>query len=539
MKVIIVDDELAIHEQLNNLIPWTELGWEIVGHAYNGEEACRLTESFRPHLVLTDIRMPLMDGLGFMEWLKGSGHAPKVIVLSGYGDFEYSRTAFKLDAFDYLLKPVKEVELLTVLDKAVEQIHQESKNQSDRINEKAILNQGLILMQDEFFTQAAGSPQIEENELYVRAEQLMIALPEGSYSAVAVKFVDAEDNVHLRYEGDRSVFYFAARNIIQETVGKTVPVFRKLQKTAEFVFLFSLSSRYAGALPALLSRLHRSLELCLRTQARIGASAPKQRIGKLSAAYTEAIHALESLRLGDEEAIALYGQPTGGGRKEGVRATPARGGWKEIGLLLDMLLETGAIRDGEVLLTKLEDAFREESVAAMSGTEWKKAAADLLAKLECHVKDEDSMMLMNEAKAGILELRTGQVKESLRRLIESRLQSAAGETKTKNGRQLIEVVKKYIDVHYKTVSLEEISQRFYLNKNYFCSLFKSVTSESFVEYVTVLRMEHAKRLLATSDLKTYEIADMVGYSDQRYFSQVFRKHTGMKPTEYRQSSGQS
>lgn len=539
MKVIIIDDELAIHEQLNNLIPWTELGWEIVGHAYNGEEACRLTESLRPHLVLTDIRMPLKDGLGFMEWLKGSGHAAKVIVLSGYGDFEYSRNAFKLDAFDYLLKPVKEAELLTALGKAVEQIHQESKYQSERINEKAILNQGLILMQDEFFTQAASSPQIEENELYVRAEQLMIALPEGSYSAVAVKFVDAEDNVHLRYEGDRSVFYFAARNIIQETVGKTVPVFRILQKTAEFVFLFPLSSRHAGALPALLSRLHRSLELCLRTQARIGASAPKQRIGKLSAAYTEAVHALESLRLGDAKAIALYGQPAGGGRKDGVRATPIGGGWKEIGLLLDMLLETGAIRDGEALLIKLEDAFREESVAAMSGTEWKKAAADLLAKLESHIKDEDSMMLMNEAKAGILELRTGQVKESLRRLIESRLQSAAGETKTKNGRQLIEVMKKYIDVHYKTVSLEEISQRFYLNKNYFCSLFKSVTSESFVEYLTALRMEHAKRLLATSDLKTYEIADMVGYSDQRYFSQVFRKHTGMKPTEYRQSSGQS
>ncbi|MGO4109867.1 response regulator [Paenibacillus sp. YAF4_2] len=531
MKVIIVDDETAIHEQLIKMIPWDELGWEIVGHAYNGEEARQLTELLRPNLILTDIRMPLMDGLGFMEWLKSSGQQAKVIVLSGYGDFEYSRTAFKLDAYDYLLKPVQEAELLTVLGKAVEQIQQDSKKQSDRINEKAVLNQGLTLMQDEFFTQAAGSSHLEENELYVRAEQLMIDLPQGGYSVVAVKFIAAEENVQERYKGDRSVFYFAARNIMQETLGG-IPVFRYLHKTAEFVFLYSHSSKHAGVFPQLLSRLHHSLEICLRTHARIGVSSTKQRISKLSAAYTEAVQALESLHFGNEEDIAYYGKQANAKITDNGSAS---GNWKEIGLLLDMLLGTGAIRDGEVLLAKLEEAFCEQSVSVMSGAEWKKASSELLDKLESHMNDEDSIMLMNEARAGIRELRTGQVKESLRRLIESRLQSAAGETKTKNGKQLIEVVKKYIDIHYKSISLEEVSARFYLNKNYFCSLFKSVSGESFVEYVTALRMEHAKRLLMTSELKAYEVAEMVGYSDQRYFSQVFRKATGMKPTEYRQS----
>jgi Response regulator containing CheY-like receiver domain and AraC-type DNA-binding domain len=532
--VIIVDDESAIHEQLGKLIPWHELGWEIVGHAYNGEEARRLTERLRPNLILTDIRMPLMDGLGFMEWLKGSEHKAKVIVLSGYGDFDYSRTAFKLDAYDYLLKPVQEAELLTVLSKAVEQIHQESQKQSDRINEKAVLNQGLTLMQDEFFTQAVGSPHLEENELYVRAEQLMIELPQSGYSVVAVKFIDAEDHVHQRYKGDRSVFYFAARNIIQETVGK-VPVFRHLHQTAEFVCLYPHSSKHSGVFPQLLSRLHHALELCLRTQAKIGVSSTKQRIGKLCAAYSESVQALESMRIGDEEAVVYYGKRAASGGEKPAAKPPTIGVWKEIGLLLDMLLETGALRDGDALLAKLDEAFCEQSMSVMSGAEWKKASAELLDKLENDRSDEEWIMLVNEARAGIRELRTGQVKESLRKLIESRLQSAAGETKTKNGRQLIEVVKKYIDVHYKTVSLEEVSARFYLNKNYFCSLFKSVTGDSFGEYVTALRMEHAKRLLMTSDLKAYEVADMVGYSDQRYFSQVFRKATGMKPTEYRQS----
>ena len=113
--------------------------------------------------------------------------------------------------------------------------------------------------------------------------------------------------------------------------------------------------------------------------------------------------------------------------------------------------------------------------------------------------------------------------------------AATGEPKAKSGKQLVEAIKSYIDANYRSVSLEEIAQRFYLNKNYFCSLFKGVTGESFIEYLTALRMEQAKRLLTESELKTYEIAERVGYGDQRYFSQVFRKHTGLQPTQYRQT----
>ena len=239
IKVLIADDESAVHEQLRMLIPWDELGWEVVGHAYNGEEAKQLAEAYRPNLILTDIKMPLVDGISFMKWLEPSGLNAKVIVLSGYGDFDFSRSAFLLGAYDYLLKPVNEVELLMALSKVVEQIRKESRSISDQINDKAVLNQGLTLMRDEFFSQVIGTSALEENEWIVHAEQLRVPLPVTGYAVILINFIDMDEYVYQRYDGDRSLFYYAARNIMNETLGSaSVIVSRNLHRTNEFLFLY-------------------------------------------------------------------------------------------------------------------------------------------------------------------------------------------------------------------------------------------------------------------------------------------------------------
>lgn len=537
IKVLIADDESAVHEQLRMLIPWDELGWEVIGHAYNGEEAKQLAETYRPNLVITDIKMPLVDGLSFMKWLGTSGLNAKVIVLSGYGEFDFSRSAFLLGAYDYLLKPVNEAELLMALSKVVEQIRRESRSVSDRINDKAVLNQGLTLMRDEFFSQVIGMSALEENEWIVHAEQLRVPLPVAGYAVILINFIDMDEYVYQRYEGERNLFYYAARNIMNETLGSpSVIVSRNLNRANEFLFLYPQQDCLSNGLELQLKRLRESLLRYMKVKAVIGASPWKQRPGKLSAAYAEARHALESLQLGDATAIAYYGgqvklaQPAAAGEVEEV--------WADIAQMTDMLLQAGMLREGKRLLGRLNEAFREDVAARMSIAEWKKAAGALIGKLEDRAMNEEAMLLIHEARVGVQELRINQVKDLLHQTFELILQAATGEPKAKSGKQLVEAIKSYIDANYRSVSLEEIAQRFYLNKNYFCSLFKGVTGESFIEYLTALRMEQAKRLLADSELKTYEIAERVGYGDQRYFSQVFRKHTGLQPTQYRQTANE-
>lgn len=538
MRVLIVDDETAVFDHLKALIPWEELGWTIVGHALNGEDACYLVNFYEPQIILTDIRMPIMDGLKFMEWLKQTENTAEVIVLSGYGDFEYSRAAFIQGAFDYVLKPVQEAELLQVLDRVVEKIHINSAEKTEQIKQKAVIRSGLSVLTDELFTHAVGSGEIDENELFVRSEQLQIELPENGYYLAVMRILNQEEKVNVRYKGDRSVFHYAVRNILRESLEHAAKliIYRQLSKSNEIVLIYSSHEKQDKRLPNLLLKAIQSLQKFLKVHAKFGVSMHKTRLSKLSAAYREASHALESMPLDDKELIAYFGVDKtgdpGAGSSKDYRLI-----WKDLGLLVETLLETGILRDGKLLMTKLTDAFEDKALAVIRGRELKILASLLLEKIEMKSHNEEILLLVSEGKSMLQEMNVPQVKELLTKIVEHLLSLSAKETRLKTGKSLIDVICRYIEENYRTVTLDEISQRFFLNKNYFCTLFKQVTELSFMEYVTEIRISHAKHLLIESGLKTYEIAEQVGYLDQRYFSQVFKKLVGMQPTQYRQSRG--
>ncbi|MDQ0060927.1 response regulator [Paenibacillus harenae] len=534
MKILIVDDETAVYEHLKALIPWEELGWSIAGHALNGEEACELVRFHNPQLILTDVRMPIMDGLKFMEWLRQTGNTAEVIVLSGHGDFEYSRKAFLLGAFDYVLKPVQEAELLRVLDLVVEKLHQNSAVKTEQIRQTAVIRSGLSVLTDELFTHAVSSGEIDEHELFVRAEQLQIELPENGYYLAVLRILNQEEKVNAKYKGDRGVFHFAVRNIVRESLehASKLIVYRQLTKSNEIILLCASRDKEDKRLPVLLVRTLQSLQKYLHVHAKLGVSLHKTKLSKLSAAYREASHALDSIPLDDKELIAYYGAGTSIKQEAGM-TEPYSDIWKQIGLSVEMLLETGILRDGKLLMTKLNEAFEDKALAGIRGRELKISASVLLEKIEAKSQNEDVLLLVSEGKNRLLEMNVPQLKELLTQIFERLLSLTGNERRLKNGKTLIEVICRYIEEHYRTVTLDDISQRFYLNKNYFCTLFKQATELSFMEFVTEIRMKHAKRLLKESELKTYEIAEQVGYMDQRYFSQVFKKAVGMQPTQYK------
>ncbi|MDQ0885589.1 two-component system response regulator YesN [Paenibacillus sp. V4I9] len=528
MKILIVDDEEAIHEQLKACIPAQQLGWEIVGDAYHGEEACLMVEQYLPDIVITDIKMPLLDGLSFMEWMKRGQFTGKVIVLSGYGDFQYSRPAFLLDAFDYLLKPLQEVELIRTLSRAVEQLALDSNRRIEQINEKAVLNQGIVLMRDELLSQIVAGRIKDEIDIFVRAEQLYLALPEYKYHTLVIHLIDLDEHIQDRYRGDRSIFYFAARNILEEILqeqGGTV--FRNLHKSNEFVAVCEAKGTFYDVMKWA-RRIHLSLTTCLRVRALIGISVQKQRIDALTTAYFEGVHAMETIRFGTQETIVRYGEePDKAGQVESRE-------WKELQVLLECLVDTGTIDSEAGLLRKLEEALHQQAMATMSLQDFKQAATLLVDKIaHASHRSEQIPLWLQEARTGVQELKVNQVQRLLRSIMDQLLKSVTNNHKMKSGKQLIYSIKQYVEDNYQSVNLESIARHFYLNKNYFCSMFKSVTGENFSDYLTKVRMDQAKLLLASSGLTSYEIAERVGYQDQRYFSKVFRKTTGLLPKQYR------
>ncbi|MGO4372964.1 response regulator, partial [Paenibacillus sp. MCAF20] len=274
MRVLIVDDESAVYDHLKAIIPWEQLGWMIVGHALNGNEAIQLVNAHNPQMIMTDIRMPIMDGLQFMEWLRRTGNTAEVIVLSGYGDFEYSRSAFLHGAFDYVLKPVQEAELLQVLDKVVEKIHINSAAKTEQIRQKAVLRSGLTVLTDELFTHAVSSGEIDENELFVRSEKLQIELPEDGYYLTVLRLLNQDEKVQARYKGDREVFHFAIRNILSESFGLSAKliIYRQLTKSNEIVLIYSSHEKQDNRLAVQLHKLIQSLRTYVQVEAKIGVS---------------------------------------------------------------------------------------------------------------------------------------------------------------------------------------------------------------------------------------------------------------------------
>lgn len=532
MKILIVDDEKGVHDHLRSSVPWTALGWKIVGDAYDGEQACRLAEELQPDIILTDIKMPLMDGLMFMEWLKAGNFPGKVIVLSGYSDFQYSRSAFLLDGFDYLLKPMNEAQLLGVLSKAAEQIEKESKTKNDQIDQRAVLNKGIVLMQDEFLTNIMSGTIRDENEMFVGVETLPVSLPESKFTVIVVQLVDSEVKVQQTYGGNRQVFYFAVRNILQECLAKQAGVvFRNLTKTHEFILLYPDDSRNTERSQWLVKSIHGALSSYLRVTAHYGISSVKQRLKAIPDAYLEAHQCVEGLQLNNVPYWAQYVS----GKTPAQTDQPVH--WRNLQRLLESLLETGTLPPNVNLLQNLDEALADDVMGQMSGTVMKQAVSSLVDCIEKGFRKPIEPLLVSiyQVKIYLNDWNLQQAWFLLKNIVSYVIEESTGDKTMKSGRQIIEIVKKYVVEQYQSVSLEDISRRFYLNKNYFCSLFKSVTGENFTEFVTRVRMERAKWLLTHTDRKTYEIAGLVGYSDQRYFSKVFKKYSGMQPSEFRTS----
>ncbi|UOQ44054.1 response regulator [Halobacillus salinarum] len=528
MKILIVDDEQAIHKQLTDELPWLEAGWELAGHAYNGEEASSLVEEMHPDIIITDIKMPLKNGLEFMEHLKTFSFKGKVIVLSGYGDFQYSRPAFLLDAFEYLLKPVKVAEMVNILSRAEDEIRKQSQDFVEHIQEQKTLNKGLVLMQDEFLSEIVLGSIKDENEIIVRGEELYINFTESSYSLIVMKLINFDQVVEQNYSGDRYSCYYAIRNIIRECLDHTEGIsFRYLKNSNEFIFVYPSETNHKMKIEKIISSLFHAFSTYLSLVAYCGISRIKNKLDSIPIAYQESNAAINNIKIYLNNQLMWYNTDLLDKNTEVLEE------WKEIHHLFDCLVKERPLYSKHELISKLNGVMGETYLSETDGNHLRKAIHPLINTLQQSSNHSlDFSILINKLEVFLTELKIEEVRQLLISIV-YRLLEYNKDGAHAYGKNLIEMTKKYVEDNYSTVNLEVISDKFYVNKNYYCSLFKKVTGENFSTYLKDVRMNKAMKLLVNSDLKTYEISEIVGYRDQRYFSQVFKKYVGIKPTQYR------
>ncbi|WP_079908222.1 response regulator [Paenibacillus sp. 32352] len=507
-KVLIVEDQPHFRKGLARMVEDGKLGWSVAGEAGNGQDALELLDHVQPDLVLTDIRMPMMDGIEFVGRLRERYPDMLVIILTAYKHFEYAQAAVRHGALDFLIKPCTEEDVRQVLVKASERFYEQyAQKQSRKLQQRLEQDQTLraALLDLPYTPQDASRLQelLEGTELW----QLQL---------------DQEDLAKKQYgKSDLSLIQFALSNIVEELL-------RAEGLEARLILIehdrFVLVSRRLSLGNSIRQSIEGSALQYLNLRLHWVSMGVAPQVGQLAGLYAKmkrADHGKPELSAAADEA----------GTSASLSLNQAR--VKEIEVQLISTIMTGQAEQLQQLLDRMLGELQ-----SMSADEMKLYALSLSIAMHNTVHNQF------ETEEGAVttgipyhmphsDWSSGEVIQWAREQVQGFVLLFNNWQASKSD-NLIERAVKYIEEHYsEECRLTDVASHIHLNPSYFSVLFKKSTGESFTRYVTRVRMEKAALLLRNTDMKIFEIACAVGFDEPNYFTNVFRQQYRMSPKEYR------
>ena len=526
-RVLLADDEEEIRAGISRKIDWSSLGFALVGEAGNGEEALELAEQLHPDVVLTDIKMPFMDGLELCRRLRQSLPAAKLVVFSGFDDFEYARQAVGMGVSEYILKPINAAELTQVLSKLREQLDKQRLERRDMETLRRRYEESLPVLRELFYTRLLGG-QLAPDQVQDRAARYEIDLPPGLWTA-ALLHADAPG------EGEDAsrdeLLTLSVQSFLEEHFSLEGCCARAVLYGDVVALLVRLSG--ADRIYPLLEELER-LSLLSRSYLGVPLAAG---VGLLCQGPEELHRSAEGAR-----SALDYRALTGGGRGIYIGDLEAQSSAglffeEEDQRALSAAVKLGQPEQVEQIVRGLMERL------SRTGAALPQCHLFLLEAVTCLVRAARSGGVAVEEVFG--KKFTGAVSisdfaslEELGRWLRERclkLHELLGRQRSDSAWRMVENAKEYIAAHYadEHLSVEALCSHIHLSPTYFSTLFKREVGMSFTAYVTQVRMDEAVRLLRETDEKTYRVAGRTGYSDPNYFSYVFKRHFGVSPSKFR------
>ncbi|MBW4081546.1 response regulator [Paenibacillus sp. S150] len=532
LKMIIADDEDNVREGLRDIVPWEELNVEIAAVAADGQEALELCRKLKPDILLTDIRMPMMDGLETAMKLKELHEQVRIIIISGVQDFNYVKTALHLHADGYILKPIKIPELQDTVNKVVASITMERNRDEHEQRLKQQLQENLPTLREKFLANLLQGMYKSEQE--VRDKLAFFELPlemTGSWR-VAVFQIDHYDKAIERYNEEyKQLLSFSIFNIMEEIAGRSGNSVTFVMNENEFVVISSQAAMDSHQLLDLCQTIIDCINRFLKIDISVGIGNPVTDILELYHTYYEACSAIEyKFFTGKNSVLQISDFKT------------ERAGW-EFPLVYEeqaKLFNYMKMGQQEEVAGKLNGIF--ELVCSNRSTPVgyvqsicielinlaSKTVFELGQNLDLIIDDFPSMFSEVYSKRDVSGLR-----ETMHEFFSKLTGFFALKHNQKNS-HMINKIKDIIAKGYmENLTVARLSEEVYLSPNYISLIFKQETGENITEYITKVRMDAAKELLKDLDLKILEVAEMVGYENATYFSTVFKKYAGMHPQKYR------
>ncbi|ACS98870.1 helix-turn-helix domain-containing protein [Paenibacillus sp. JDR-2] len=520
-KVMVVDDEPWGRKSVGKMIDELQLDVEVVAEARNGAEALELIPVSKPHIIVTDMNMPVMNGQQFLEQLYHRYNHIKVVVISGHSQFEYMKAAVAYQACEYVLKPVSHADLKDAMVKAI----QASRSHMSVEQRQQFANEMRKLRTETFLQNVTGRRIVGNADIVSQAAELLTSPATGRYRLAVCMLRRFRELAETKFNGNADLLMFSIENMMNElTSGAPLYVF-KSDDRQRLCLLLSEPSMDGGTVREMLLPFHETTSRMLQLYAVVGLSDPRERLDQLPEAFEEASERLYGSTLrGTEFSVMSAGTPHERGEMLGgfdaklLQQAIVGGQTASVRRMLGEfarkaeMSESLTIRSAQKELRKL---------GAAAGSEW--PAITTASPLLADQRAIDSVMTLSALHAYVAELSAA---------IEAHIRARASSSDASN--PMSEIVA-YLDGHYfEDVGLIDMATRYHMDPSYLSRQFKAATGVNFIEYVTRKRMEKACELLRESDRKVSDIAELVGYENQRYFSQVFKKFTGQTPSEFRE-----
>ena len=535
MQLLIVDDEAHVVDRLATTIGWDRIGITQVYRAYSGYEALELLRQMAVDIVITDIQMPGMTGLDLIARIRRDWSKTKCVLLSGYSDFQYAKEAIQNQVEDYLLKPVKEQELLDTVSRLQEKLYGEWEHVLSVRNLTRTLSENLPLLKGNLLLELLQGAVWNEEAL--REKMATLALPDLYGQSCFLMLVRLEDTFVDYDFRSRSLIEYAIGNMAEELFGGKFRLWHAKDAHDYLIFLASADERIepgqrAGLFEQTASQLQAAVKSFLKGSISVVVSESGLFPGDVPDRYDGCVSAARK-RVGNEQGLFLRAS----GEAAAVEVESIRCLYEPPTLL--HLLEAGRWDAMEEKLERVFDELKSKSSHPHSQEHLLEVyfAVSSAFSYISHKNGQPLSDLIGEDYGkladGIPFRSVAHLREWSLRVLRRLMEDMDREMKDSRS-ELIGAIHQFIDDNLaQDVTLQSIADHVHMHPVYISKIYKLETGGNISDYIQQLRMEKAVYLLANSQEKTYEIAAKVGYQRPHSFNYAFKKHHGVTPQMYR------
>ncbi|GEM_PF-895072 len=535
-NVMVVDDDCLVRERIISSIDFAGMGMNVCAEADTGTMAMELFEQYHPQIVIMDINIPQINGIDAAKAMIRNNEDISIIIITGYGSVDFAKEAIRNGMVDFLLKPINMDELTVTLERIRGSLDRKVQLAIEQQHMKKLLERSMPLLRNKYFMSLINTPSEElseeENRVY-----LMDFGVEGPVSDIAAVIIVPQYNTSAAGEK------MTVQGILEEEIKKSlcgmdenfreIVLFDSLQRAILIVYGEQPNMEYCleKNLDAIRDRLKYIYKIDFK--ASIGKCVNEFR--KLSDSYRAAEYALEYWNVFGENNIVS---------NRNIQQVVIDSQNQNEPIHHSEIMDLFVSKSEEEMIRRLNGYLTGFIVSSQVSTEQvRQRSIELIALMISGARELGIEFSVPAGENPYFEVLTtnnvAQIRQTVLKLGAS-LFAGIGNAREQNSSKTVSAAKRFIVQNYMDMelNLSKVAENVHISPGYLSQLIKKHTGAGFTDYLNYVRIEHAKHLLSTSDMRVYEVSEAVGYQNPKYFYQVFKQMTGKRPREFSQETAE-